>query len=71
MLVSRLNESVHEPFNGGFPFPYNSIVFLDIFPIGFQRQVFWELISAVQDLRVGVPFVELKPLVPQGKVLYL
>ena len=34
--------------------------------VDFQNQVFRGLISPVQDLRVGVPGVEHKPLEPQG-----
>lgn len=51
------------PLRAGFLFP---VAFLDIFPIGLQNQVFWRLISLVQDLRVGVSDV-LKSLIPQGK----
>lgn len=37
----------------------------------YSFQMFWRLISLVQDLRVGVPNVDLKSFTPQGKVLYL
>lgn len=50
MLVSRLNESTHKPFMSGFSFPSFSVVFLDVFSVGFQRQMFGGLISPVQDL---------------------
>lgn len=39
--------------------------------IGFQSQMFWEFISLVQDLRLGVPDVKHKPLIHQGNVLCL
>lgn len=37
------------------------------FPVGFQNQMFWGLVSLVQDPRIGVPYVEDKSLAPQGK----
>lgn len=70
-LVSGLSESVHEPFKSGFSFPYSSIVFLGIFNVGFQSQVFWDLVFIVLDLMVGVPNVELESLAPLGKASYL
>ena len=51
--------------------PWSSVVFLHVFSVGFQSQVFWGLVSLVQDLRVGVPVVELEPLPPQEKDPYL
>lgn len=69
VLVSGFIKSVHEPFKIGLFFSYSSIVFLDIFPFGFQNQVFWWFIFPVQDLRVGGPDVELRFLTLQGKVL--
>ena len=70
-LVWGSSEFDHGPFKRGFSIPCSAIVFLDIFPIGFQSQVFWGLLSPVQDVGVGVPDVELEPLAPQGKDLYL
>ena len=46
-LVLVSSESVHELFKSRFSVPCSSIVFLDIFFIGFQSQVFWGLISPV------------------------
>lgn len=66
-----IDESTHELFNSRFSFPYSSMVFLDVFPISFQSQVFLELVSHVQNLRVGVTDVKFKSLAPQGKALYL
>lgn len=71
VLVTRLCQSTHEPFQSGFPVPYRFIVFLNIMPIDFQSQVFWELISPVKGLKVGVFNVELQSLAPQEKVLYI
>lgn len=51
VLVSRLSECVNESFKSGFSFPFTSIVFLEIFPVGFQIHVFWGLFSPMQDLR--------------------
>lgn len=65
-----ISESVPGPLKSGFSIPYNSMFFLDVIPIGFQRQAFWGLISSLQDLRFGVSDVEHKPLISQGKVLY-
>ena len=39
-----------KPFKSGFFIPCSSIGSLDIFPVGFQSQVFWGLVSPVQDL---------------------
>lgn len=59
VLVTRLNESTHEPFKCGFSVPYR-FIFLNIMPIGFQSQVFGsELFSPVKGLKVGVLNVEL------------
>ena len=69
-------ESARRPFKRVFVVPCSSLVFLSIFPtgfqslIGFQRQVCWGL-TPLQDLGVRVPDVELKPLASQGKDSYL
>lgn len=57
MLVSGSSVFACEPFKAGFSFPHSSVVFLDVLSVGFQRQVFWGLISPMQDLRDGVPDV--------------
>lgn len=62
--------SPYRPVMSGFSVLYSYMVFWDIIPIGFHSQEFWGFISPVQNLRVEVPDVEHKPLVPQGKVLY-
>lgn len=38
--------------------PGSPTVVLYVFAVGFQGQVFWELVSSVQDLGAGVPDVE-------------
>lgn len=48
-LISGWSESVYEPFRRGFFFLCSSTVFLDVLVIDFQGQVFWGLISPVQD----------------------
>lgn len=53
-----------------FSFPYISIVFLNVFPVVFQSQVFWGLVSPMQDPKIGVLNVELESLASQGEVLY-
>lgn len=40
MLVSRLTKSVCEPFKNGISFPYNSRLFLDVLPTGFESHLF-------------------------------
>ena len=55
----------------GFSIPYSSIVFLGIFLVDFQSQVFQGLISPVQDLEVGVSDVKLKSLSLRGNDPYL
>ena len=40
VLVFRSSEFVHEPFKSRFFTSYSSIVFLDIFPVGFLREVY-------------------------------
>lgn len=42
-----------------------------MFPVGFQSQVFWGLISPVQDLELEIPDVGLKSLTHQGTGPYL
>ena len=51
----------------GFSFP-EVLAFLGIFPIGFQSQVSWDLVSLVLDLRARVPNVELESPASPGKV---
>lgn len=65
-LASRLSGSVYCTFKSGFCYLYSPIVFLSILSVAFQSQMFQELISLAQDLRVGVPDVELKFLTSQG-----
>ena len=43
----------HDPFKSGFSIPCNSVAFPGMFLVGFQSQVFWGLISPVQDLGAG------------------
>lgn len=54
-------------------FSFNEVLysFVDIFWFGFQRQVFWRLISLVLDLRIGMIDVELKSHDCEGNVLHL
>ena len=47
------------------------ILFLDIILVGFQSQMFWRLVSSVQDLGVAMPDVELESLAAQEKDSYL
>lgn len=49
---------MHEPLNSRSSFLYNSTVFLDVFPVGIQSQLFWGLVSPVQDSMAEVPNVE-------------
>lgn len=60
-LVWGLNESACELFESSFFFVPCPIVFLDISPLVFKAKYFG-LISSVQDLRVGVPDIELESL---------
>lgn len=60
VLIFWLDESVHDLIKSRFFIPYRSMIFLDVFPIGFQSWVFWGFVPPVQDLRVGVPNVEFK-----------
>lgn len=46
---------MHEPLNSRSSFLYKSTVFQDIFPVGFQSQLFWGLVSSAQDLMVEGP----------------
>ena len=71
VLVFRSSEFACTPFRSGFSVPYCSIIFPDIFPIGFQSQVFWALVFPVQDLGVGMPDVEPESLTAQRKDPYL
>ena len=57
--------SVLKIFKTKLSIPCSSILFL-----AFQSQLFWRLISSVQNLGVGVPEVELEFLTPQGKDPY-
>ena len=59
---------MHEPLKSEISFPCSSVVFLDVFPIVFQSQVFCGLTYLVHVLRVGIPDVELESVAPQGKV---
>lgn len=52
--------NLREPFRKEFFISCSSIALLDVFLIGFQSQVFWGLIFAVQDRGVEMPDVELK-----------
>ena len=45
VLVWRSNEFAHGLFKNEFSIPCNFMVFLDILLIGFQKQVFWSLVS--------------------------
>ena len=65
------NRSSHRYFKSRFSVLYSSIVFLHVILVSFQSQVFWELNSLVQDLRVRASDIQLKFLIPQGKVLSL
>ena len=47
VLVSGCIKSVHEPFKIGVFFSCRSIVFLYVFPFGFQSQVLWGFIFLV------------------------
>ena len=66
-LVFRYSEFMREPFKSMFSVPWSSVVFLDIFSVDFQSQIFWGLVFPVQGLGVGV---ELKSLAPEGKDLF-
>lgn len=66
----RAIKGIHEPFKRGFSVFCSCMVVLEVSPIGFQSLPFRELISLRQDLRVGVPDVEYRPLTTQGKVSY-
>ena len=67
VLGFELDESVHDLIKSRFFILYNSMIFLDVFPISFQSLVFWGFVSPVQDLKVAAPNVEFKSLTPQGK----
>lgn len=43
---------------------------LDLIPVDFQNQVFWELIFLVPDTRVWMPEVGHSPFTLRGKALY-
>ena len=47
------------------------MLLLDISTIGFQSQIFWELITLVQIPRLEVPDVGHKPLAPQGETVFV
>ena len=57
-LVLRANESVYKLSNRSFSVPYSSSGLLDMSPSGFQRQMFWRLISLLQIPRAEVSIVE-------------
>ena len=61
-------ESVCKHFKKRFFIPCSSVVFLDIYPIGFQSQMFWELLSPVQDLGAGMTDMALNPLLLRLKI---
>lgn len=50
---------------------YSPVILLDASPIGFQSQIFWELISQVQVPSIDMPNVGHNPLTPQGETPYL
>lgn len=72
MLVLGLSEFAYEPYKSDIlPFPKSFLIFLGVFHLGFQSQVFWGLVSPMHDLDVWVLDVELESLGPQGKDPYL
>ena len=50
LLVLGSSQTLHEHFTSRLSVPCSSIVFLGVFPIGFQNHVFWGLISTLKDL---------------------
>lgn len=59
--------SVHKPFKSEVFIPCSSIIFLDVFPTGFQSQLFLGLSSLCWIVGVWTSDVELRSLTPQGK----
>ena len=60
VLVSGMGESVHGPFKSRFFFLWSLMVFLGVFPIGFQSQqshVLWDLISTMLNSKVVMSVV--------------
>lgn len=56
-----MSESGHETLRQ-FLIPFTSMVFQDVIPVDFQSQAFGNLVSPEQDVMVGMPNVEHKPL---------
>lgn len=48
-----------------------SVSLLDISFIGFQSQMFWDLVSPLQISKVEVPDMEHKPLTHEGEAPYM
>ena len=69
-LVSGSSES-HKLFKSGVSILHSFLIFLNIIPIDFQNLLFMGLVSPVQDLRGGMPDMELWSVTSQGKILYL
>lgn len=55
------------PINNCFFISYCFVGFVDVSPVGFQRQMFWGSIVWVGILKVGALNVEYKPFIPQGE----
>lgn len=53
-LGYRVGESMYEPFKSEFSISQSSMGLLDVIPFIFQSQSFWELVSSIEDARVGV-----------------
>lgn len=68
MLDPGASGSVCEPFKNGI-LPYSPMVLLDVSPVHFQSQMFYELVSLVQVPRAGLLNVGHKPLASQRKIL--
>ena len=60
MLVFRSSEYVHKLLKRGFSVPRGSIIFLEIFPFGFQSQVFFVLFLFILP-HLEVPGLGTKP----------
>ena len=71
MLGPEINGSAYNIFKSSFSVCYYPLGLVDVRPIGSQRQMFWELISHVQVLRVGVSDVGYKLFAHQGEALDL
>lgn len=66
MLGPGTSESACELFESGLSVTYNTLVLLGINSIGFQSQMFQDLVSMVLVPRVRVPDVGHRPLSPLG-----